>query len=155
MKKYATLLLTCLLFTSCMTSKYARKLQSIQIGMTPSQVIAIMGEPHQTSAKDGCVYYIYHSLVLDAIWCHDEYHYVRFINDRVDSYGKQGDFDSTKDNRIKVSIDNTTTTKTITEEQPKGDETWNKLQQLKKMRDRDLITEEEFQSKKKEILDAM
>ena len=122
--------------------------------MTPQEVVAIMGQPHQTSAKDGCVYYIYHALVLDAIWCHDEYHYVRFINNRVDSYGKQGDFDSTKDNRIKVSIDNTTTTRTITDEN-EGDESWNKLQQLKKMRDSGLITDEEFQNKKKEIIDAM
>ena len=154
MKKFITLLLSCLVLTSCMTSKYARKLNSIEIGMTPQQVVAIMGQPHQTSAKDECVYYIYQALVLDAILCHYEYHYVRFINDRVDSYGKQGDFDSTKDNQIKVSIENTTTTKTITDDN-EGDESWNRLQQLKKMMDSGLITEEEFQSKKKEIIDAM
>ena len=59
---------------------------------------------------------------------------------------------SIKDNKIKVSVDNKTTTKTITSNQ---EDAWNKLQQLKKMLDSDLITEEEFQNKKKEIIDSL
>lgn len=78
--------------------------------------------------------------------------YVKFVDGHVVSFGEVDDFDSIKDNKIKVSVDNKTTTKTITSNQ---EDAWNKLQQLKKMLDSDLITEEEFQNKKKEIIDSL
>lgn len=90
---------------------------------------------------------------MDAWAWHDEYHYVRFINGRVESYGKQGDFDSTKDDVVRIKIDsNSTSTTTSTQEE---NDAWNKLQKLKKLKDDGSITEEEFQTKKKEILDTL
>ena len=57
MKNNVILLFICLLLTSCMTSKYAQKMQSLQIGMTPNQVIAIMGSPQ--SVQKTIVYIMY------------------------------------------------------------------------------------------------
>ncbi len=137
-----------------MTSQYAQKMQSIQIGMTPDQVVSIMGKPHSTSAKDNSLYYVYSATCYNGLFLYTKDNYVKFVDGHVDSFGEMDDFDSIKDNKIKVSVDNNTTTKTVTEKIGE-DDAWSKLQQLKKMRDSDLITEEEFQSKKKEILDAM
>ena len=152
MKNNVILLFICLLLTGCMTSKYAQKMQSLQIGMTPNQVIAIMGSPQSTSAKDNSLYYVYSATCYNGLFLYTKDNYVKFVDGHVVSFGEVDDFDSIKDNKIKVSVDNKTTTKTITSNQ---EDAWNKLQQLKKMLDSDLITEEEFQNKKKEIIDSL
>ena len=77
MKNNVILLFICLLLTSCMTSKYAQKMQSLQIGMTPNQVIAIMGSPQSTSAKDNSLYYVYSATCYNGLFLYTKDNYVK------------------------------------------------------------------------------
>jgi len=71
----------------------------INMGMSRQQVIGQLGKPDEMSAHGGLVYLRYSY----APW-HDhngadgnkEDYYVRLFDNRVDSFGRIGDFDSTK-----------------------------------------------------------
>ena len=69
------------------------------MGMSQQEVVQRLGRPDEVSAADGTVYLKYwHSAWYDhngADGTKEEY-YVRLINDRVNSFGRVGDFDSTK-----------------------------------------------------------
>ena len=82
------------------------KMNDIEIGMTKQQVIEIMGQPSSTSAINNRMYlnYSLHE------WNHPDgkektEYFVRFIDGKVESYGKTGDFDSTKVPETKTTID--------------------------------------------------
>ena len=97
MKIVLGLLIICAV-TACTTTK---KMNDVSLGMTKAQVISAMGAPKSTSAS-GTTEYLNYRLYEGY---HDQYgaeFYVRLVNGRVDSYGKLGDFDSTKDPTISV-----------------------------------------------------
>lgn len=82
------------------------KMNDIEIGMTKKQVIEIMGQPGSTSAINNTMYlnYILHE------WNHPDgkektAYFVRLIDGKVESYGKAGDFDSTKVPESKTTVD--------------------------------------------------
>jgi len=82
------------------------KMNTIEIGMTKKQVIDIMGQPGSTSAINNTMYlnYMLHE------WNHPDgkektAYFVRLIDGKVESYGKAGDFDSTKVPESKTTID--------------------------------------------------
>jgi len=84
------------------------KMNHLSVGMTKQEVIAVMGEPDSTSAKGG-VEYMSYSLWRD-FWDrrpgdYSDPFYVRLVKGKVESYGRTGDFDSTKPNEIKQTID--------------------------------------------------
>jgi hypothetical protein len=91
-----------LCLTQCGTpSHYGRKpdFSKISMRMSQQQVIQIMGKPDEMSAQNGVMVLRYtytpwydHS---GADGCGVDY-FVRLIDDRVESFGKMGDFDSTK-----------------------------------------------------------
>ncbi|MES2580068.1 MAG: hypothetical protein V4552_05925 [Pseudomonadota bacterium] len=66
-----------------------------------------MGEPVSVSAKDGTEYLNYKLSETDddAFRGWTSPYYVRLINGKVDSYGRTGDFDSTKNPTIKIEKD--------------------------------------------------
>ncbi|GBE07069.1 MAG TPA: outer membrane protein assembly factor BamE [Phycisphaerales bacterium] len=83
------------------------KTNNLSIGMTKQEVIAVMGEPISTSAISGLEVFRYHLQTAEQIiWKggHNEY-FVRFVNGKVESYGKMGDFNSTKVPETKSTID--------------------------------------------------
>ena len=69
--------------------------------MTKPQVIDVMGSPDNTSAQNGIEYLEYSHL---AYIGHYEYFYVRLVNGKTDSYGKRGDFNSTKSPEQTINI---------------------------------------------------
>lgn len=76
----------------------AKKMNRLSLGMTKKEVIAELGDPTSTSATDGVEYLNYR---LSETSDHDFYgittpYYVRLIDGKVDSYGRMGDFDSSK-----------------------------------------------------------
>ena len=98
------LLTTCLL-AACAT---ANKISGVQLGMTKDEVFRVMGNPISVSAQAGLEYLNYvlsepHDSAFRG-WTTAYYvrgirttpYYVRLINGKVESYGRTGDFDSTK-----------------------------------------------------------
>jgi hypothetical protein len=110
MKTKILILLVAIVCVGCATS--SKNLNMISIGMSKSEVIDILGEPESTSAKGGAEYMIY-SLkeriskpgeTIFPVAIEGKY-YVRLVGGKVESYGRVGDFDSTKPFETKQTID--------------------------------------------------
>ena len=81
--------------------------------MSKAQVIQVLGTPQSVSAKDGLEYLIYtlgERMTVqsqDAMTKIDQQkgtYFVRLKNGVVESYGKVGDFDSTKTPELNINI---------------------------------------------------
>ena len=105
MKNILILLIISFIMSGCMhpaPKEMSRSMNSASIGMTKQQVIQSMGEPNSVSAINGTVYMNYLLCEKTASWVRERRcilwnkYYVRLRNAKVDSYGKLGDFDSTK-----------------------------------------------------------
>jgi len=118
-------------------------MNQLSVGMTKAEAVAILGEPRHTSANDNVEYLSY--MLRDGIV--REPYYVRIVNGKVNSFGRPGDFDSTKPPTIRIEKDETANVKV--EEKPI---LYNELQKLKGLKEQGLMTEEEFESKRKEML---
>ena len=85
------------------------KMNRLSVGMTKAEVISVMDrEPDSTSAQGGVEYLTY--LLWRDFWDrrpgdYSDRFFVRLINGKVESYGKAGDFDSTKVPETKQTID--------------------------------------------------
>ena len=77
----------------------------MSVGMTKSEVIEAIGSPRSSSAKDNVEYLNYVFTERYGIAVPQNY-FVRLINGKVESYGRQGDFDSTKDPTLNLNIKN-------------------------------------------------
>lgn len=112
--KRAMMLLACvILIAGCAT---AHKMNNINIGMTKQEVIAVMGKPYSTSATEEKEYFRYiltsppashrYTGLIGSLPVETEY-FVRFINSKVNAYGKTGDFGTTrpvKEHKIDLDI---------------------------------------------------
>lgn len=84
--------------------------------MDKTQVIHAMGEPTSTAAQNGSEIFKYNlykginPLFYDDTRPPRDY-FVRFIDNKVESFGEVGDFDSTKDPTINVNLNQKISTK--------------------------------------------
>ena len=86
------------------------QINRLSVGMSKQQVESILGEPEYTSAKANMVM-LHYSLRkkpsrLQLFENPLSDYYVRLVNGRVESFGKLGDFDSTKDPTLNLNIKN-------------------------------------------------
>lgn len=111
MKKLITTTILTILLAACATS--SSKLNSVSLGMSKAQVIQVLGTPQSVSAKDGLEYLIYTLGERMTVQSHDAVtkidqqkgtYFVRLKNGVVESYGKVGDFDSTKTPELNINI---------------------------------------------------
>ncbi len=88
MKRYRVIawLLPVLLLVGCAT---ASRLNSVRLGMTRDEVVAVAGEPSSTSQM-GNEQFLKYQLASD--WIFTDRYYVRLTNGRVDAFGRVGDF---------------------------------------------------------------
>jgi hypothetical protein len=123
------------------------KINSVQVGMTKGEVITVMGNPVSVSAKEETEYLNYKLSETDddAFRGWTTPYYVRLIQGKVDSFGRTGDFDSTKTPTMKIEKDEKISVQG-------GGDLYTELKKLKELRDDGAITEEEFQAQKKRIL---
>ncbi len=150
------LLISLLCFVALVGCATAGKMSNMQIGMTKDEIIEIMGHPTSISAKDNTEYLNYELYdksysVVTGTYSSTPY-FVRLINGKVDAFGREGDFDSTQKPTIKIETDETITTKTDSSENNK-DKLYSELQKLKSLKEQGLITQEEFNVEKKELLE--
>ncbi|MDB5759743.1 MAG: hypothetical protein JWM30_3032 [Burkholderia sp.] len=145
-----------LLVAACATSG---KISSVSLGMTKKQVIETMGPPDAVSAQGDAEYLSYNLcasncaalIVQNRV---QDWYYVRLIQGNVESYGRKGDFDSTKTPTTRIEridtvrqdlrIQNSRTTES-------GDR-YDELAKLKAAFDANTITKEEYEEQKKRIL---
>lgn len=107
MKYFARLFLVTTLMAGCAPLLHSStKLNRLNIGMSKQDVLNVMGEPVSTSAANSLEYLTY-NLHVSGHPRGQEYtpHFVRLKNGKVDSYGRIGDFDSTKSPETKTTID--------------------------------------------------
>jgi Small protein A (tmRNA-binding) len=97
-------LILMLLIVGCATS---HKINKISFGMTKQQVIEVLGPPVSTSAKSGVEYlnYRFSETDDDAFFDITTPYFVRIVDGKLESYGRLGDFDSTKTPETKSTID--------------------------------------------------
>ena len=82
-------------------------MNSINLGMTKQEVVKTLGRPVSTSAQNGIEYlnYRFSETSDDDFYGNYTPYYVRIIDGKVESYGKLGDFDSTKVPETKTTVD--------------------------------------------------
>jgi hypothetical protein len=107
----AVLAVCTLILIGCATS--SKRMNDLSVGMTKAEVIKTLGQPESTSANSGVEYMVYNLSIriarpgeaLAPIPITDKY-FVRLVGGKVESYGRLGDFDSTKDPTLNLNIRN-------------------------------------------------
>src|SRR3989344_4688381 len=145
-KAFAAAIAAVFFVSACAT---AHKISQVRIGMTKEEVIAVMGPPTSTSAQGTREYLNYALSETDdhAFAGITTPYYVRLINSKVESYGRAGDFDSTKTPTVRLESD-----QTIKHDVRGGSDLYTELKKLKELKDSGVITENEFQAQKKKLL---
>ncbi len=148
----ATAVLGALFLCACAT---ATKINKLSVGMGKEQVIAALGKPVSVSAQQDVEYLNYRlsETANDAFYGVTTPYYVRIVGGRVESFGRLGDFDSTKDPTVEIKSDSTVHQETKTEVKSKPD-LYAELKKLQELRDSGVLTEEEFQAQKKKLLEG-
>jgi outer membrane protein assembly factor BamE (lipoprotein component of BamABCDE complex) len=95
--KLISLIATLTILAGCAT---AHKINGISLGMTKQEVIETLGQPVSTSATTGVEYLNYRFSETDdhAFNGVTTPYFVRIVGGKVESYGRLGDFDSTRNN---------------------------------------------------------
>ena len=143
----ALLVVPIVMIVGCYTTPPPR-FDRINIGMTKDQVKGILGQPRQTAAKGTSEYWEYAAtweLGTPYAW-----YFVRFINDKVESYGNMGDFDSTQDPTQKIIIDKTDN---ITKDSVTKFDLATELAKLDKLKKDGLISAEDYEVLKKRAIE--
>ena len=132
----------------------AHKISLVQIGMAKEEVIKVMGRPASKSAKGNTEYLNYSLSETNdhAFYGITKPYFIRLINGRVDSYGRLGDFDSTQKTTIRFETDENSKTQSDVNVTSKKD-LYTELKKLKGLLDEGIITQQEFEKEKKELLE--
>ncbi|MCX6975433.1 MAG: hypothetical protein NTZ94_14320, partial [Verrucomicrobia bacterium] len=88
----------------CTLTHNSSKMNRLSVGMSKSDIISVLGNPESTSATGRLEllrYDFYPPPPYIEATAKKRY-FVRLINDRVESYGEVGDFDSTKDPTLRI-----------------------------------------------------
>ena len=149
MKNLISLVMLVILLAGCAT---AGKINGVQMGMTKEEVIKVMGPPASMSAKGGSEYMNYSLSETDddAFRGWTKPYYVRLIDGKVDSYGRLGDFDSTQKPTVRIETDENIKANVKTSEKK---DLYSELKKLKQLKDDGLITQQEYDKEKKELLE--
>ena len=122
-------------------------MNSLELGMTKSEVIEFLGDPVSTSASSGTEYlnYKFSETDDDAFIGLTTNYYVRFTNGVVDSFGRLGDFDSTQDPTVRIETDQDISTSNSTSPAER-------LREIRRLYDDGLLTESEYEALRTALL---
>lgn len=146
------LLAITLLAPGCMTP--TSRLNRISVGMTKEEVTNAIGQPVSTAAQGGAEVFRYHLSTPEQVMWTGGYneHFVRFVGGRVESYGRMGDFDSTKNPTVEVKTDSKVSSDSNVKIDASGD-LYTDLKKLEDLRKDGILTQEEFDAEKKKLLE--
>ena len=124
--------------------------EMISVGWSKEQVRAALGKP-DTIATQGKTEYWNYQVLLDG-YLPGPWHFVRFIDGKVESFGAKGDFDSTKDPTQKIIIDKTDK---ITMDKPSREsfDLATEISKLDKLKKDGLISPEDYELLKKRAIE--
>ncbi|MEZ2349449.1 SHOCT domain-containing protein [Caballeronia sp. RCC_10] len=135
--------------TGCMAMVFgtADQLNKLSVGMTRQEVIQTLGEPKSISSTGDLEYFQYRwvKTVIAADGNFPEDYFVAVRNGRVVSYGKKGDFDSTKLTTQRVEISESRQAAVSRQQAP---DLYTDLIKLKALKDAGIISDAEFQAQK-------
>lgn len=153
MTKALCILLAALL-SGCMAAVFgtADQLNQLSVGMSKEEVLKKLGPPKSTAAAEGIEYMQYRwvKTVIAADGNFPEDYYVGIKNGRVDSFGRRGDFDTTKLPTRRIEIDQTV--RQPDAPKPTKD-LYVELKKLQDLKEAGILTEAEFDVRKKKLLD--
>jgi hypothetical protein len=128
----------------------ASKINGVQLGMTKAEVVSVMGQPVSISAQGKAEYLNYSLRESYEVGSLKMPYYVRLVDGKVESFGRTGDFNSTQVPTVR--IENDQTIKKEVKVEGSGD-LYTELKKLQELKDSGVLTEEEFQTQKKKIID--
>jgi hypothetical protein len=108
MKPVYALLLACML-TLIVGCAHGTALNKISVGMTKAQVIEELGEPASVAAQNGMEvlrYDLWKDFWQRSPGDYKSEFFVKLVGGKVQSYGRMGDFDSTKNPALDLNIRN-------------------------------------------------
>lgn len=148
-KNFFIIIFIILLINGCAT---AYKISKVNIGMTKQEVIEKMGPPASVSAQGNIEYLNYAFSETDdqAFYGITRPYYVRLVNGHVESYGRTGDFDSTQKPTLRIETDENIKQNVKIDN---SDDLYTELKKLKELMDSGIITNDEFETRKKKILE--
>ena len=131
------------------------KMSDVQLGMSKAEVMHVHGKPQSTSMQANLEYMTYSYCVArcsqpPVVRVYEPF-YVRLVDGKVESYGRTGDFDSTKTPTAKIQVEQNSKIERDVRQQPSQD-MYTQLVKLKNLKDQGIITQEEFDARKKAIL---
>jgi hypothetical protein len=140
--------------TGCQAAMYgtASQLNQITTGMPKAEVLAKLGTPNSTAASDGGEFLTYRWMeAVATAWPQD--YFVFLVDGRVASFGKKGDFNSTKDPTIGINIKSDTTVREDARRTSVAEpDKIQKLEQLFKLQQQGAITKQEYDEQKVVLL---
>jgi hypothetical protein len=149
--------LACLLLIGCAQPK--PEFGNIGAGMSEAEVVQKLGKPSTIAMQGQTKYLEYESWDVDPWYgnrINFQVFFVRIINGHVESFGRRGDFNSTKnptnDININQKIDTTSSQGTKTQPQEAFD-LQNELSKLEKIKKDGLITDSEYQQIRQRLID--
>lgn len=104
MKNILVLIGLSLSFTGCVTVTNPQRMNDLTVNMSKKEVLSVMGKPSSTAAPNSRVELLRYKMAGKTDWYAEEY-FIRLVDGKVESYGKMGDFDSTKDPTLNINID--------------------------------------------------
>lgn len=127
----------------------------VSVGMTKAETLVALGKP-DTTATQGRQEYLEYGW--DDPWdgriAPAEWYYVRLLDGRVESFGRKGDFNSTKNPTVDVNINQSVTTKKGAETDPApSSDLFTRLKKLQTLKDEGLLTDDEFQQLKRKAIE--
>lgn len=142
------------LAVGCTTSS---RLNDIRIGMSKSDVIAILGTPDTMSAQANVEYLTYY-LVADNGYGRDQPYMVRLVSGKVESFGRFAQLFDLYNRPVTnaqpgdPNFPAGAVLGTGTLVQAPGTDLASELQKLKALKDQGVLTDEEFQKAKEKLL---
>lgn len=157
------LVIPAVLQIGCFRDKPEVDLSRISVGMDKTEVLNRLGKPTRVAVQGGVEYFEYESFE-NSGWDwkgkrNFKWMFVRLVQGKVESFGRKGDFDSTKNpttdinvnQRIESKITTSPTGQSATSQTPFDLKT--ELEKLDKMRKDGLITDQEYQQLRQRAVD--
>lgn len=131
-------------------------LSKVRTGMAKQEVIDSLGEPDNIAAQGRTEYLEYGwDKFMDGLVGSAEWYYVRLVDGQVESFGRTGDFDSTKNPAVDFNINQKVTTegKSTSADPGAGSDLFMRLKKLQALKDEGLLTEEEFEKLRRKAIE--
>lgn len=132
-------------------------MSKVHVGMTKGEVVASLGAPDNVATKGRLEFLEYGwDKFMDGVVGAAEWYYVRLIDGQVESFGRKGDFDSTKNPTVDVNLNQKITTvggASAGGDSPIASDLFTRLKKLQTLKDDGLLTEDEFQKLRRKAIE--